>query len=62
MNKVIPEDWVIRTTSDSYKIILAQRNKGVFLYFKNTMTNEEDFNEFIKEVDNEFIFRINKTI
>ena len=30
------------------------------LRLKNTMTNEEEFNEFIKEVDKELKFRISK--
>ena len=60
MKKGMPADRVIRTTSDSYNIILAQWNKEVFVKIKNTMTNEEEFNEFIKEVDKELKFRISK--
>ena len=60
MKKGMPADRVIRTTSDSYNIILAQWNKEVFVKVKNTMTNEEEFNEFIKEVDKELKFRISK--
>ena len=56
----MPADRVIRTTSDLYNIILAQWNKEVFVKVKNTMTNEEEFNEFIKEVDKELKFRISK--
>ena len=57
----MPEDRVIRTTSDSYNINLAQWNKEVFAKVKYTMTNEEEFNEFIKEVDKELKIRISKT-
>ena len=46
----MPADRVIRTTSDSHNIILTQWNKEVFVKVKNTMTNEEEFNEFIKEL------------
>ena len=56
----MPADRVIRTTSDSYNIILAQWNKEVFFKVKNTMTNEEEFNEFIKEVDKKLKFEISK--
>ena len=50
MKKGMPADRVIRTTSDSYNIILAQWNKEVFAKVKKIMTNEEEFNGFIKEV------------
>ena len=34
----------------------------MFVKVKNTMTNEEEFNEFIKEVDKELKSRISKKI
>ena len=58
----MPADKVIRTTSDSYNIILVQWSKEVFVKVKNIMTNEEEFNEFIKKVDKELKFRISKYI
>ena len=54
----MPSYRVIRTTSDSYNITLAQWNKEVFDLVKNTMTNDDNFNEFIQEVDKELKFKI----
>ena len=53
-------DRIIRSSSERYNVIAAQWRKKVYLMLKRSTTKEEQFKEFLIQLDNELRFRLAK--
>ena len=53
-------DHIIRNSPEGYNVIAAQWIKEVYFMLKGSATKEEQFKEFLMQLDNEFRFRLAK--
>ena len=53
-------DCIIRKSSEWYNVIAAQWKKEVYFMLKRSTTKEEQFKEFLIQLDNELRFRLAK--
>ena len=53
-------DRIIRSSSERYIVIAAQWRKEVYFMLKRSTTKEEQFKEFLMQLDNELRFRLAK--
>ena len=52
---------VIRPSSQRFNVIAAQWNKEAYFMIKSKTTNEDQFRDFLKQIDKELILRLAKT-
>ena len=53
-------DRIIRTGSERFNVIAAQWRKEVYFMLKRSSTKEEQFKEFLMQLDNQLRFRLSK--
>ena len=53
-------DRIIRTSSERFNVIAAQWRKEVYFMLKRSTTKEEQFKDFLMQLDNELRFRLAK--
>ena len=53
-------DRIIRTSSERFNVIAAQWRKEVYFTLKRSSTKEEQFKEFLMQLDNQLRFRLSK--
>ena len=53
-------DRIIRTSSERFNVIAAQWRKEVYFMLKRSSTKEEQFKEFLMQLDNQLRFRLSK--
>ena len=50
-------DRIIRTSSERFNVIVAQWRKEVYFMLNRSSTKEEQFKEFLMQLDNQLRFR-----
>ena len=53
-------DRIIRKSSERFNVIVVQWRKEVYFMLKRSTPNEEQFKEFLMQLDNELRFRLAK--
>ena len=53
-------DRIIRTSSERFNVIAAQWRNEVYFMLKRSSTKEEQFKEFLMQLDNQLRFRLSK--